>query len=189
MDRDRMVDVAIAVVERFGARALSLTSVARHAGVGRATAYRMFGGRDELVQAIVEREVKSLGDLITGWIASETDPAAKVSTMIINVLAYIREHEALQYILRNEPEEIIATIVARGPDRDAATTIVDIIVANSVGNFTAEPELEAALIPDARRATEFMVRVVYSYMLIPGSAMSDEDVAEMVVRSTVRVAG
>ena len=54
-----MVDVAIAVVERFGARALSLTSVARHAGVGRATAYRMFGGRDELVQAIVEREVKT----------------------------------------------------------------------------------------------------------------------------------
>ena len=56
MDRDRLVDVGVAMVSRFGAKALSLTSVARHAGVARATAYRMFGGRDALVAAIVERE-------------------------------------------------------------------------------------------------------------------------------------
>ncbi|WP_110469948.1 TetR/AcrR family transcriptional regulator [Williamsia limnetica] len=186
MERERMVDAAIAVVERFGARALSLTSVARHAGVGRATAYRMFGGRDALVQAIVEREVRTLGDLIKEWTASTSDPADKVRILVINVMDYIRKHEALQYILQNEPEEIITTLVARGPDRGTDVTIVDLIVANSVGNFEGEPELEAALVPDSRRATELMVRVVYSYMLIPRSAMSDEDIADMVVRSVIR---
>jgi AcrR family transcriptional regulator len=186
MDRERMVDVAIAVVERFGARALSLTSVARHAGVGRATAYRMFGGRDQLVEAIVEREVKTLGTLIADWTASEPDPGGKVRILILNVLDYIRKHEALQYILTNEPEEIISTIVARGPDRASDVTIVDLIVANSINNFVNEPELEAALVPDAARATEMMIRIIYSYMLIPRSALSDEDVADMVVRSTIR---
>ncbi|MFJ6096087.1 TetR/AcrR family transcriptional regulator [Williamsia muralis] len=186
MDRERMVDAAIAVVERFGARALSLTSVARHAGVGRATAYRMFGGRDQLVQAIVEREVKRLGALIAEWTASESEPADKVRVLVLNVLDYIRNHEALQYILKNEPEEIITTIVARGPDRTSDVTIVDLIVANSVGNFATEPELEAALVPDAGRATEMMIRIIYSYMLIPRSALSDDDIADMVVRSTIR---
>jgi AcrR family transcriptional regulator len=186
MDRERMVDVAIAVVERFGARALSLTSVARHAGVGRATAYRMFGGRDQLVDAIVEREVTTLGALIADWTASESDPASKVRVLIINVLGYIRNHEALQYILKNEPEEIITTLVARGPDRASDVTIVDLIVANSINNFVNEPELEAALVPDAARATELMIRIIYSYMLIPRSALSDDDVADMVVRSTIR---
>ncbi|MDH3061559.1 TetR/AcrR family transcriptional regulator, partial [Gordonia alkanivorans] len=38
MDRDRMVDVGVGLVSRFGAKTLSLTSVARHAGVARATA-------------------------------------------------------------------------------------------------------------------------------------------------------
>ena len=46
MERERLVDVAVSVVSRFGAQALNLTSVARQAGVGRATAYRVFGGRD-----------------------------------------------------------------------------------------------------------------------------------------------
>ena len=53
MDRDRLVDVGVGLISNVGARALSLTSVARQAGVARATAYRMFGGRDALVAAIV----------------------------------------------------------------------------------------------------------------------------------------
>ncbi len=161
-------------------RALGLTSVARHAGVGRATAHRMFGGRDELVQAIVEREVETLGNLIAEWTASQSEPADKVRILIVNVMAYIRDHEALQYILQNEPEEIVATLVARGPDHGSDVTIVDLIVANSVGN------LEAALVPDSRRATELMVRVIYSYILIPRSAMTEGDIAEVVARSVIR---
>ena len=67
-----MVDVGVGLVSRFGAKTLSLTSVARHAGVARATAYRMFGGREALVTAIVEREVS----LLRGEVEAIDTPSA-----------------------------------------------------------------------------------------------------------------
>ncbi|MBJ7289472.1 TetR/AcrR family transcriptional regulator [Williamsia sp.] len=186
MERERLVDVAVSVVSRFGAQALNLTSVARHAGVGRATAYRVFGGRDELLAAIVDREVSILHDQIDTWIGAVDDPREKISTLIVKVLGYIRDHEALQYLLRNEPAELVSTLVASGDDRTTDTTLVDVIVTRCLPDLDAQPELAAALRPTARAASEFMVRIVYSHMLIPGSSMTDEQVAELVVDAVLR---
>ncbi|MGV9670439.1 MULTISPECIES: TetR/AcrR family transcriptional regulator [unclassified Gordonia (in: high G+C Gram-positive bacteria)] len=181
MERDRMVDVGVSLVSRFGAKALSLTSVARHAGVARATAYRMFGGRDALVAAIVEREVAQLRVLLRDWAASEPDAAGKVRAQIRNVLPYIREHEALQYVLRKEPEEIVRAIIST--DAAAGPSLVERIVDEALQDL--EPEIGEHLVPDPRGAAEFLVRVIYSVMLVPQSALSDEEVADLVVRAIV----
>ena len=45
------------------------------AGVARATAYRMFGGREALVTAIVEREVSLLRVKLIEWSATAPDAA------------------------------------------------------------------------------------------------------------------
>ncbi|KQS00250.1 TetR family transcriptional regulator [Williamsia sp. Leaf354] len=185
MDRERMVDVAVSVVSRFGAQALNLTSVARHAGVGRATAYRMFGGRDELLAAIVDREVSVLHDRMDSWMLAVDDPHDKVHTLVTKTLAYIREHEALQYLLRNEPGELVSTLVASGPDRATDTTIIDVIVQRCLPDLDAQPALAGALHPDGRGASEFAARVVYSHMLVPGSSMTDDQVADLVCRAVL----
>jgi AcrR family transcriptional regulator len=182
MDRDRMVDVGVAVVSRFGAKALSLTSVARQAGVARATAYRMFGGRDALVAAIVEREVATLRVRLREWSDTAPDPAGKVRAQIRNVLPYIREHEALQYILRNEPEEIVRALVTTKDG--AGPTLIHQIVAETLPDL--EPEIGDQLYPSSQGAAEFLVRTIYSLMLIPDSALSDEEIADLVVRAIVK---
>jgi AcrR family transcriptional regulator len=182
MDRDRMVDVGVAVVSRFGAKALSLTSVARQAGVARATAYRMFGGRDALVAAIVEREVATLRVRLREWSDTAPDPAGKVRAQIRNVLPYIREHEALQYILRNEPEEIVRALVTTKDG--AGPTLIHQIVVETLPDL--EPEIGDQLYPSSQGAAEFLVRTIYSLMLIPDSALSDEEIADLVVRAIVK---
>ncbi|SIR94335.1 TetR/AcrR family transcriptional regulator [Williamsia sterculiae] len=182
MERDRLVDVGVGVISRFGARALSLTSVARHAGVGRATAYRMFGGRDALVAAIVDREVAVLSVHLGGWAAEKVTPEDKVRNQVVNVLAYIREHQALQYVLRNEPEEIAAALVS-GPDSESRSTVVDRII--DVCMPTMDPAFAEVAIPDPRSAAELMVRIIYTFMLIPNTAMTDEQLADAVVRATI----
>ncbi|MFW0786633.1 TetR/AcrR family transcriptional regulator [Gordonia sp. CPCC 206044] len=181
MDRDRMVDVGVALVSRFGAKALSLTSVARQAGVARATAYRMFGGREALVAAIVEREVATLRIKLREWSQTAPDPVGKIRAQVLNVLPYIREHEALQYVLRNEPEEIVRALVsttdAPGP------TLIHQIVEQTLPDL--EPDVAEQLTPNPRGAAEFLVRTIYSLMLIPDTALSDEEVADLVVRAIV----
>lgn len=180
-----MVDVGVGLVSRFGSKALSLTSVARHAGVARATAYRMFGGRDALVAAIVDREVSALRVQLREWAAAEPDAPGKVRAQILGVLPYIRDHDALQYMLRKEPEEIVRALIATdgpagaGAAPDLVTHIVDAAITD------LEPEIGAELIPNPRAAGEFLVRVVYSLMLVPNSALTDEQVADLVVRAIV----
>ncbi|WP_439030422.1 TetR/AcrR family transcriptional regulator [Gordonia terrae] len=182
MDRDRMVDVGVGLVSRFGAKTLSLTSVARHAGVARATAYRMFGGRDALVAAIVEREVSLLRVKLMEWSETAPDAAGKVRAQVVNVLPYIRDHEALQYVLHKEPEEIVRALVATSDS--AGPTLIHQIVAETLPDL--EPEIGDQLFPNPRGAAEFLVRTIYSLMLIPDSFLSDEEIAELVVRAVVR---
>ncbi|MCF8569213.1 TetR family transcriptional regulator [Gordonia sp. HY002] len=181
MDRDRMLEVGVGLVSRFGAKALSLTSVARHAGVARATAYRMFGGRDALVDAIVSHELDQLRQHLTTWGADEPDVAGVVRARVVGSLEYIRAHEALQYMLREEPEEIVRAIISTDETRPS---LVQRVVDVSIVDVT---DAEAsALYPNPRAAAEFLVRMVYSCMLVPGSAMSDDEVADLVVRAVVR---
>lgn len=176
-----MVDVGVSLISRFGAKALSLTSVARTAGVARATAYRMFGGKDALIAAIVEREVTTLQGKLIEWGKAAPDTPSKIRSQVLHVLPYIREHEALQYILRHEPEEIVRSLVAT----DAGTpTLIGQVVDVTLPDV--EPETNADLYPNPRAAAEFMVRVIYSIMLIPESSMSDDEVADLIVRAIVR---
>ncbi|MBN0975190.1 TetR/AcrR family transcriptional regulator [Gordonia hongkongensis] len=182
MDRDRMVDVGVGLVSRFGAKTLSLTSVARHAGVARATAYRMFGGREALVTAIVEREVSLLRVKLIEWSATAPDAAGKIHAQVVNVLPYIRNHDALQYVLRKEPEEVVRALVATNDS--AGPTLIHQIVSEALPDL--EPEIGDQLFPTPRGAAEFLVRTIYSLMLIPDSFLSDEQIAELVVRAIVR---
>lgn len=177
-----MVDVGVALVSRFGAKALSLTSVARQAGVARATAYRMFGGRDALVAAIMTRELEQLRIHLHTWGQEHDEPADRVRDRVRNSLSYIREHEALQYVLRNEPEEVVrALITTKDSDRPS---LIDLIVDATLPD--AEPDEVAALYPNARAGSEFMVRIVYSCMLVPESVLSDDEIADLVVRAVIR---
>ncbi|GAC50526.1 TetR/AcrR family transcriptional regulator [Gordonia aichiensis] len=180
MESDRLVDVGVALVSRFGAKALSLTSVARHAGVARATAYRMFGGRDALVAAMLDREIALLRVKLREWSDTAPDAAGKVRAQVLGVLPYIREHEALQYVLRQEPEEIVRALVATDDDGpDLIEKIVDATLPD------VAPEVQAELTPDPRGAAEFMVRTIYSLMLVPDSSLTDEQIADLIVRAIV----
>lgn len=177
-----MVDVGVGLVSRFGAKTLSLTSVARHAGVARATAYRMFGGREALVTAIVEREVSLLRVKLIEWSATAPDAPGKIHAQVVNVLPYIRNHDALQYVLRKEPEEVVRALVATNDS--AGPTLIHQIVSEALPDL--EPEIGDQLFPTPRGAAEFLVRTIYSLMLIPDSFLSDEQIAELVVRAIVR---
>lgn len=177
-----MLEVGVGLVSRFGAKALSLTSVARHAGVARATAYRMFGGREALVSAIVAHELAQLQTELERWAAGEPDIPTRVRKRVVGSLRHIRGHQALQYILRNEPEEVVRSIVS--VEGSTGPSLIDMIVDSALERL---PDDEAAaMYPSPRAGIEYMVRTVYSCMLVPESSMSDDEIADMVVRAVIR---
>jgi len=58
IDRDKVLDVAEQIVLREGAAALTFDAVARAAGITKGGVQYCFGGKDDLIAAIVERSVK-----------------------------------------------------------------------------------------------------------------------------------
>lgn len=62
--RARFVDHAFALIEREGADALTMRSLAAEADCSVGLAYKVFADRRELVEAILERELHDLVDLL-----------------------------------------------------------------------------------------------------------------------------
>ncbi len=99
---------------------------------------------------------------------------------VVESLRYIREHTALQYVLRNEPGEIVSALVST---TDGGPALITQIVAATMPDL--DEGIAHRLRPSPEAAAEFMVRTVYSMMLVPDSVMSDEQVADLVVAAVV----
>jgi AcrR family transcriptional regulator len=78
--REHLLDVAEDLFYRFGIHATGVDTVATEAGVAPTTLYRLFGSKDDLVAAYVERYAAGY----QGWIESITaDPALPARERIL----------------------------------------------------------------------------------------------------------
>lgn len=98
-----ILDAAVVEYERHGFRRVSLDDVARRAGVSRTTIYRRFGGRDELVVAVLDRE----NDALFGDIADELTNAGPQSNYYVeaftSAIMRFRRHRVLERMISDEP--------------------------------------------------------------------------------------
>ncbi|MDA8039727.1 MAG: TetR/AcrR family transcriptional regulator [Actinomycetota bacterium] len=156
--RARVLDSAFSCVVRFGLTKTTVDDVARRARLSRATFYRLFpGGREELVAALVSREVGGLFDRLErrlGRVAPGEDAAVAFLTAIADEVV---DHPALRTVLAEEPELVLPYVIFPGLDRVLAT----------FADFLA-PYVAPALEPeDARRAGEWLARLALSYIACP----------------------
>ncbi|MCO1654950.1 TetR/AcrR family transcriptional regulator [Pseudonocardia humida] len=92
-NRDRIVEVAAAVVAEQGAGA-SLEEIARRAGVGSATLHRHFATRQALLQAVFAGHVDALCATADALLA-EPDPAGALVAWLRAVLVHAVAHRGL----------------------------------------------------------------------------------------------
>src|SRR5258708_14404929 len=70
---ERIVDAALRCLGRWGLAKTTVDDVAREAGVGRATLYRLFpGGREALLDAVVASETATLWSRVDAPVALAT---------------------------------------------------------------------------------------------------------------------
>ena len=76
--RDRIVTAATTVFSRFGYRKTALEDVASQAGVGKATLYHYFSGKDELFGAVIHRYYSSYVAQLKDAISTVGSPIDKL---------------------------------------------------------------------------------------------------------------
>lgn len=156
--RARVLDAALACVARFGVTKTTIEDVAREARLSRATLYRVFpGGRDELVAALVSREVDRFFSVLTRRMDGCPNLADKLETFLTSSSAQLAAHDGLRVVLGHEPEIVLPYLSFAHFDRVLA------VCARFLETYLSPP-LGAE---DARRVGEWLVRLVLSSALCP----------------------
>jgi AcrR family transcriptional regulator len=171
---ERILDAALELCAESGVRHLTMDDTAERAGVGRMTVYRRFGSRVQLEEALAVREARRC--LVE--LDSTVDPGAPVADQIaqglLTSLRLIREHPLLERMSRLEPQAALAALTSEGAAVFAmARAFVAARLRESQKAGTVDPKL------DPEQAGEILVRLGFSFLLIPQSALPLDDDARM----------
>jgi AcrR family transcriptional regulator len=165
---DRAVQAMLACVARHGLAKTTFDDVAREAGCARATLYRYFGGKRQLVRLTVTRESARIAAGIRDAAGAEPTLEDAVVAIVVRAAQELREHDALQFLFAFEPELVLPHVTFDAGNR--------FLVA--AGSAVA-PALTRFLPAErAERAAEWLARVVLTHAVSPTSPIDLTDESE-----------
>lgn len=162
----RILDAALAEFGDHGLRRTSVDNVARRAGLGRATVYRRFGGKKDLLRAVSLREARRA--MVTMVRTAEHLPTIdeRLVAGFVTGIRLARANPLLTRMLDAEPELILPSLTT--DSRFVLTFVRDFLA----DQFRRSPGRPAVASPDA--AAEIMVRLAMSFYLAPHSSIPTE---------------
>jgi AcrR family transcriptional regulator len=170
--RAGILDAAFEAVSTFGLSRLTVEDVARLAGLSRQSVYRYFGSKEELMAALVVREMEAFLGGVREAHARHSDLEAAMREAALFCLRTLREHPLLDRLLASEPETLLPYLTTRaGPVVARAREVLEDLAAERVGG-------RSGLV---HRTADVAVRAIISYALTP-SDDEPEDVARELAR-------
>jgi AcrR family transcriptional regulator len=115
--RERIVAATLVSLARYGVAKTTLEDVAKEAGCARATVYRHFGGKAQLLHAVIAHESQRVLAAIDAAAAPGLTLEEAVVAMATTAAHEVLEHDALQFVLAHEPELILPWVTFDGADR------------------------------------------------------------------------
>jgi len=157
--REIILQATYACIARWGVKRTSLEDAASEAGVSRATLYRYFGSREQLMNAVVAWEYRRFFERLIDDVRDAGSLAEVMELGLQSARKAITEHEVLQMVLQTEPALLEPTFSAIG-----STT------RDRVAQFLLPYVLEATLAPgrDPEAVADYLARMFLSYMGAPG---------------------
>ena len=155
---ERAIAATLRCLARWGWRRTSFDDVARDAGCSRATLYRAYPtGKDALLAAVVAAESARLYAALEAEVAEARDLPDAVVGALVTVGRFVAAHDALAYLLLNEPDVVLPHVCFRGAEQ---------VLAHSAA---LGPRLLARWCSpvDAARLAEWVGRMVLAYGLSP----------------------
>jgi len=173
----RAIQATLACIARHGVAKTTIDDIAREAGCSRATLYRYFASKQDLIGATLRSEA----DRVTTAARDAADASSSLEDAVVAVLGTVgralAEHEALRFVVTNEWELLLPHLTFSGGDRFLAASGAAIapMLARFLGTARAE------------RAGEWIARVGLSLWLSPTApcALTDPACLRAYVRSFV----
>jgi AcrR family transcriptional regulator len=168
----RILDAAERCMQRYGPRRVSMNDVAAEAGVSRGSVYRYFPEREALVDAVLVR----LAERFVADSEAAVDRHATLEGQVGEAAVFIianRGSEAYAANLPGDTDSLFATLLTA-----RLGNLLDAWIGFWLPRLAAAEargEIRAGL--DHRQLSEWIVRLMLSFAVMPGVAvdLSDED--------------
>lgn len=154
----------------FGIRRTTMDDIAQAAGIGRATVYRRFGGRDEIVRAVILREMARFITEVDAAVQPIEDPVERFVEGFVAILREAREHALLRRLLEVEPDLLLPFLTVQG---GPALSFSRAWLADQLRTSQAEGEVDPRV--DVDMAAELLVRLCQSLLLTPDGLIRLDD--------------
>lgn len=117
---EKILGAAFQQAEDFGLRRFTIDEVARRVGISRVTVYRYFPKKDQLLNALLMRELRRFLTKVDAVIAAQSTPEDKLVEGLVFCLDFLRAHRVLNRLLRTEPELILPLLTTKAGNVIAA---------------------------------------------------------------------
>ncbi|MDP9335019.1 MAG: TetR/AcrR family transcriptional regulator [Actinomycetota bacterium] len=162
----RILDAALTCIGRVGLAKTTLDDVAREAGCARATVYRCFPNKQQLLSALVAREAAALRDAVVSAAASSETLGDAIIVVLTTAVGALRGHAALAFIATHELELLLPFLAFEREDAVLRTAAA--LAAPAYTRFLNDV--------DATRLGEWIARIALSYFFSPSESFDIGDV-------------
>ena len=102
--REQLLDVGRSLFAQKGFDATSVEEIAARAEVSKPVVYEHFGGKEGLYAVVVDREMRTLLDAITGALTSEGHPRQLLERAALALLDYVESStDGFRILVRDSP--------------------------------------------------------------------------------------
>lgn len=102
--REQLLDIGRALFAQKGFDATSVEEIATTAGVSKPVVYEHFGGKEGLYAVVVDREMRTLLDAITGALTSSGHPRELLERAAFALLDYVESSsDGFRILVRDSP--------------------------------------------------------------------------------------
>lgn len=166
---EAIADAALRQFELFGVARSTMDDIARRAKLARVTLYRRFPGKDALIEAVMQRELRRFISDLEAALAPHEHADDRLVEGFIFVLEAIRGHKLLQRVLESEPETILPLLTVQGaPFIAVARGYLAASLVRDHGESGQTPE-------DFTMVADVVVRLILSYLLTPQTVVDLDD--------------
>jgi AcrR family transcriptional regulator len=165
---ERILDATLVEMGEHGSEA-TIDAIAARAGVGRVTVFRRFGSKDQLLQRLVGREIRTFLAAVDAALESVADPAERVAEAFVACVRMSASHPMVARLARLEPGAALERLAAGDPSAlDLGRAYVAARIAEDGASTGAASPEEVA---------EVLVRLAAVYALVPSPVVDVADEA------------
>jgi AcrR family transcriptional regulator len=177
---DRILDTAEAIYTQPDGLGTSMEEIARAAGLGRATLYRHFNSRDELLLAVMEREAKLIAAKVNRKIRHIDTPGEHIIEGMVQAMREMKKSNLFKNVLRAETGSVVNRLIFTS-DRmlNIGLEIVLPVVqrAHDTGKLKTDMEFELLV--------EWIMRMLSSLLTVPSKQLKSEGDIRYLLQKTM----